>query len=65
MPPFRAAPSAPPTPPEPPQSIWSEHDNRTITWRTNDGLHTREMRVHGDVHFNDKETDVKSMSTDG
>jgi beta-lactamase regulating signal transducer with metallopeptidase domain len=55
----------PPAPPEPPQSTWSEHNNRTITWRTNDGLHTREMRVRGDVHFNDEETDVKSMSADG
>jgi beta-lactamase regulating signal transducer with metallopeptidase domain len=58
-------PAAPPAPPEIPQSIWSEHNNRTSTWRTNDGLHSREMRIHGDVHFNDDETDVKSMSSDG
>jgi len=60
-----AAPAAPPAPPEFPQSTWSEHTNRTSTWRTNDGLHSREMRIHGDVHFNDDETDVKTMSSDG
>jgi beta-lactamase regulating signal transducer with metallopeptidase domain len=60
-----AAPAAPPAPPEFAQSTWSEHNNRTTTWRTNDGLHSREMRIHGDVHFNDDETDVKSMSSDG
>jgi hypothetical protein len=54
-----------PAAPESPQSVFSEHNNSTITWRTNDGLHSREMRVHGDVHFNDDETDVKSISADG
>jgi beta-lactamase regulating signal transducer with metallopeptidase domain len=58
---------APPAPPAPaaPQSSWSEHSNHTTTWRTTDGLHHREMRIQGDVHFNDDETDVKSMSSDG
>jgi len=65
VPPAAPIPPVPPAPPEPPQNTWSEHGNRTITWRTNDGLHSREMRVRGDVHFNDEETDVKSMSTDG
>jgi beta-lactamase regulating signal transducer with metallopeptidase domain len=65
VPPIPPMPAAPPAPPEPPQNTWSEHSNRTITWRTNDGLHSREMRVRGDVHFNDEETDVKSMSADG
>jgi beta-lactamase regulating signal transducer with metallopeptidase domain len=64
-----AAPVAPappelPEPPAPPQST-SEHSNHTTTWRTSEGLHTREMRVHGDVRFNDDETDVKSVSSDG
>ncbi len=75
-----AAPAAPdaPAPPEPPsaqappappelatQSSWSEHSNHTVTWRNTDGLHVREMRVQGEVHFNDDETDVKSMSAGG
>jgi beta-lactamase regulating signal transducer with metallopeptidase domain len=65
VPPTPPIPPVPPVPPEPPQNTWSEHGNRTVTWRTNDGLHSREMRVRGDVHFNDEETDVKSMSADG
>jgi hypothetical protein len=36
-----------------------------MTWRTNDGLHVREMRTRGDVHFTDDETDVQSISGDG
>lgn len=55
-------PVAPVPPPPPPQSSWTEHNNSNITWRTSDGLHKREMRLDGDVHFNDDETDVKSMS---
>ena len=60
-------PPAPPAPPAPPlpQSTWTEHDNRSVTSRWSDGLHSREMRIHGEVHFNDDETDVKSMSSDG
>jgi beta-lactamase regulating signal transducer with metallopeptidase domain len=72
-PPAPAAPAAAPTPPAPaapptpaaPQSSWSEHRNSTVTWRTNDGLHNREMRIQGVVHFNDDDTDVKTMSPDG
>jgi beta-lactamase regulating signal transducer with metallopeptidase domain len=66
-PPVPAEPPVPPAPPTPPvpQSTWSEHSNSTVTWRTTDGLHNREMRIHGVVHFNDDDTDVKSMSTDG
>ena len=61
-----AAPEPPASPaPPPPQSSWTEHHNSNITWRTNDGLHKREMRIDGDVHFNDDETDVKSMSAGG
>ncbi len=52
-------------PQQPPSSSWSEHSNHTVNWRTNDGLHTREMRLHGDVHFNDDDSDVQSMSADG
>ena len=64
------APAASPTPPPPPpvpaqSSIWAEHNNHAVTWRTSEGLHVREMRVHGEVHFNDEETDVKSISADG
>lgn len=58
-------PPLPPAPPEPPQASWTERSNHTTTWRTTDGLHIREIRIHGDVHFNDDETDVKSMSADG
>lgn len=36
-----------------------------MTSRWSDGLHSREMRVRGDVQFTDDETDVKSMSSDG
>jgi hypothetical protein len=59
-----AAPNAPapPSPPEPPSESQS---HRTITSRWNDGLHSREMRVRGDVHFTDDETDVKAISADG
>jgi beta-lactamase regulating signal transducer with metallopeptidase domain len=61
-----AAPEPPASPaPPPPQSSWTEHHNSNITWRTNDGLHKREMRIDGDVHFNDDETDVRSMSAGG
>jgi beta-lactamase regulating signal transducer with metallopeptidase domain len=57
---------APPAPPAAPQSSWFDsHNSHTINWRTNDGLHAREIRVRGDVHFNDEETDIKSMSADG
>ncbi len=58
------APPAPPAAPEAPQISWSEHSKSSTIWRTKDGLHSREMRVTGDVHFNDEETDVKSMSPD-
>ncbi len=59
------APPAPPEPPAPPQSSWSDsNNNHTIHWRTSDGLHVREIRLHGDVHFNDGETDITSMSPD-
>jgi len=61
-PPSPAAPSAPPAPPAP-QS--DSHNSRSMTWRTNDGLHVREMRLRGDVHSNDTETDVQSISGDG
>jgi beta-lactamase regulating signal transducer with metallopeptidase domain len=71
-PPQAPAPPEPPSPPAPPappelvsQSTWSEHNNHTVTWRNTEGLHVREMRVQGEVHFNDEETDVKSMSADG
>ena len=67
LPPAAPASPVPPSPPAPPQS-WTERTeshNSNITWRTNDGLHKREMRVDGDVHFNDDETDVKSMSAGG
>ncbi len=64
-----AEPPAPPSPPEPPaapQLSWSDsHNSRTIDWRTKDGLHSREIRVRGDVHFNDDETDVTAMSPGG
>ncbi len=36
-----------------------------MTWRNSDGLHVREMRIRADVHFNDSETDVSSISTGG
>lgn len=61
-PPASPIPPAPPTPPAP-QS--ESHSHSTVTWRTNDGLHLREMRIRGEVHFNDDETDVKSISADG
>jgi beta-lactamase regulating signal transducer with metallopeptidase domain len=61
--PARPAPPAPPAPPEP--QSWTEHSHSSTTWRNSDGLHTREMRLNGDVHFNDEESDVKSMSADG
>ncbi len=66
-PPEPAAPPAPPAPPEPSQStsIESHGSSRTMTSRWSDGLHSREMRVRGDVQFTDDETDVKSMSSDG
>ena len=69
LPPVPAAAPEPPVPPAPPapppQSSWTERHNSNITWRTNDGMHKREMRIDGDVHFNDDETDVKSMSAGG
>jgi beta-lactamase regulating signal transducer with metallopeptidase domain len=58
-PPSPAAPAAPPAP----QS--DSHNSRSMTWRTSDGLHVREMRIRGDVHFNDTETDVQSISGEG
>jgi beta-lactamase regulating signal transducer with metallopeptidase domain len=59
-------PPAPPAPPAAPQSITTEsHGSRTIHWRTTDGLHIREMKVQGDIHFNDDETDVKTISPNG
>ncbi len=64
-PPAVPEPPAPPAPPASPQSSWTEHSNSAVTWRTKDGLHSREMRVRGEVHFTDDETDVKSMSADG
>jgi beta-lactamase regulating signal transducer with metallopeptidase domain len=63
--PAAPAPPAPPAPPVEPQSSRFERNNSTVTWRTSDGLHFREMRLHGDVHFNDDETDVRSMPADG
>jgi beta-lactamase regulating signal transducer with metallopeptidase domain len=57
------APPSPPAAPAAPQSDSQSH--RTITSRWNDGLHFREIRVRGDIHFTDDETDVKSMSVDG
>ncbi len=67
-PPAAPEPSASPVAPEPPapQSEWFDsRSNREMTWRTNDGLHTRESRVRGNVQFNDGETDVKAISADG
>jgi beta-lactamase regulating signal transducer with metallopeptidase domain len=58
-------PAEPPAPPAPGQATSMESSNRTMTWRANDGLHVREVRMHGEVHFNDAETDVKSISPDG
>jgi hypothetical protein len=46
-----------------PQS--ESHGKGTITSLWKDGLKSREMRVRGDVHFTDDETDVKTMSADG
>ncbi|MGA3204165.1 MAG: M56 family metallopeptidase [Bryobacteraceae bacterium] len=63
-----AAPTAPayPPPPPAPQNSWTElHDGSNITTRWIDGLHSREMRVHGNVQFTDDESDVKTMSADG
>jgi beta-lactamase regulating signal transducer with metallopeptidase domain len=56
---------APPAAPAEPQSTSSDHSHRTITSRWNDGLHSSEMRIQGDIQFSDDETDVKSMSPDG
>jgi beta-lactamase regulating signal transducer with metallopeptidase domain len=68
-PPMPATPAPPPTPPAPPapssEQSWSEHNDHTITSRWRDGLHSREMQIHGEVHFNDEETDVKSISPNG
>ena len=64
-PPAAPVPPAAPAPPAPPQSSWLDSNgNRTVNWRTNDGLHSREIRLHGDVHFNDQETDIGTMSPD-
>jgi beta-lactamase regulating signal transducer with metallopeptidase domain len=57
------APPAPPLPPAPPAP--SDSQNYSSMWRTKDGPHIREMRVRGEVHFNDDETDVKSISAGG
>ncbi len=59
------APPLPPAPPAPPEPQSDSYSNHTMTWRNSDGLHVREMRIRGDVHFNDSETDVSSISTDG
>lgn len=64
-PPEPQGPPAPAAPPAPPQNSWFDSNgNRTVNWRTNDGLHSREIRLHGDVHFNDQETDISAMSPD-
>ena len=68
LPPEPPAPPAapePPAPPSPPAPQSDSHSTRSSTWRTNDGLHVREMRTRGDVHFTDDETDVQSVSADG
>jgi bla regulator protein blaR1 len=64
-PPAPPAPPAPPVPPSPPEPQSDSYSNHTMTWRNSDGLHVREMRMHGEVHFNDAETDVQSISRDG
>jgi beta-lactamase regulating signal transducer with metallopeptidase domain len=64
-PPETPAPPAPPATPAPPAPQSESHGSHSMTWRTNDGLHVREMRIRGDVHFNDTETDVSTMSADG
>jgi hypothetical protein len=43
---------------------FESHGNGTITSRWKDGLRSREMRVRGEVHFTDDETDVRTMSAD-
>ena len=63
--PVAPEPPVPPTPPAPPAPQSEPHSSRSSTWRTNDGLHSREMRIRGDVHFNDTETDVQPISADG
>jgi beta-lactamase regulating signal transducer with metallopeptidase domain len=64
-PPAPPVPPAPPEPPSPPEPQSDSYSNHTMTWRNSEGLHVREMRIRGDVHFNDSETDVQSISTDG
>ena len=64
-PPSPAAPPVPAAPPAPPAPQADSHNSHSMTWRTSDGLHVREMRIRGDVHFNDTETDVQSISRDG
>jgi beta-lactamase regulating signal transducer with metallopeptidase domain len=59
-----AAPSMPLSPPEPDQNSM-EVSNRTVTWQTSEGLHKRRLQIHGDVYFNDDETDVKAISAGG
>ena len=58
-------PPEPPVTPAPPAPQSDTHNNHSMTWRTSDGLHVREMRIRGDVHFNDTETDIQSISSDG
>ena len=65
LPPLAPAPPVPPAPPSPPAPQSESHSSHSMTWRTNDGLHVREMRLRGDVHFNDTETDLSTMSADG
>src|SRR5258706_7155617 len=73
-------PPAPPAPPEPPQaptpptppspgsqhySISSHSDGRNVDWHWRDGLNQRDLRMQGNVEFNDDETDVKSITANG
>lgn len=70
----------PPTPPEPPQapeppqppapgsrnvSISSRIDGRNVDWHWRSGIHTRDLRMSGNVEFNDDETDIKSITASG
>jgi hypothetical protein len=65
-PPEPALAPEPPAPPSPPQNFTTrEHNGSTMHWRTSDGLHVREVRLNGEVHFNDEETDVQSLSAGG
>lgn len=65
-PPLAPEPPAAPEPPEPPQSSsFESHSSRTINWHSNNGLHSWDIHVLGDIQFNDDESDVKALSAGG